>query len=125
MKDVKRNKVIQQRDTKLSNVYVEKRTGDIDVFVAGIMPTRDRPDKQNRKPVKASTYCKYLNLDAAAARKHFEKLKGQPFNFPLTHFPAVTEPSPLTSFEQSSGKRSSSELHSLSSERAPKRLRES
>jgi len=132
VKDVQGNQVIGNRESKLTNVYIEKRTGDIDVFVTGIMPRVGQPNRPKGKPVKAyykkcpdtTNYCRYVNLDTVAARREsFEKIKDQPFNFPLTHFQAVTEPSPSTSFAQGSGKRSSPEI--FTSERATKRPRTS
>ena len=129
VQNLKGQLVIQQRESKLSNVYVEKRTGDIDVFVTGIMPRVGRPNRAKGKPVKAyykkcpdsNAYCRSLNLNDAADIKSFEELKDQAFNFPLTHFQAVTEPNPLTSFVQGPSKRSSPEM--FTSERATKRPR--
>ena len=53
VKDEWSKRVIKYRESKLTNVYIEKRTGDIDVFVPWIMPRLGLPDKPKRKPVKA------------------------------------------------------------------------
>ena len=60
---------------------------------------------------------------AAPGKKQYEELKGEPFNFPLSHHQAVTELSPSTSSLEGSGKRSLSDI--FPSEKATKRPRAS
>ena len=104
VQDVRRKLVMKLRNSKLTNVYVEKRNEDIEMFVTGIMPRSECP---NAKPVKAYfkschvsnletitkfKYCRYDSLDVPnEGTRQFETLEDKPFNFPLTYYLSVKD----------------------------------
>ena len=89
--------VLNHRSTMLSNVYVEKRKDDIDIFIAGNIARSEFTTVEayfkncfNHDDPETDKYCRYESLDNELPKTlKFQPLTDQPFNFPVTFCPAV------------------------------------
>ena len=103
IQDVYEKKLLSNRNTTLSNVYVEKRNSAIDIFITGNIEAYNRY-RSPSKPVEAyfkncssfgldisSQYCRLKSLDSKQSLQgKFRPLEDSTFNFPVTFCPTVT-----------------------------------